>query len=662
LSAAIQTAKFEQISPAHRELAINAIISLSRVLPDGQNGSTLVVGHNELLTGFEVFIGHSDALRGKTSRQLLNALVGLAHQLPDDQRASLYQELIQRCVNALMDRGDLVCVKPALQLVTTLIQKGTIFPEDVAIQFRAFSSTPYDSNSLPEAAHAFLRTVFRWVAYEHTAYAAARLALVFVKLLHKRPSPNFEDLQLPVWATPLIACITQYPEAIVSFRTQLLPELALLDIVAFYKFLQHLGLLRIVGAPVPSNDICNVEPTPGTASETCQQLLFASLQAGKENGLVVDRGPLKLPHLVILKPKLILADGTQIPFCDGRTIHISSSASEVLLTDSRPAFRLAGLSLLISSPSTTRPFSANCLRSLRTHMFHLFSEPDAHIRGEILSALQRLIDRLRSITFTFAKFLGELSRRHPLPDVAIHPYSNPKTVAVRIEYQRHRRFVDWLIRFLVGGMRPGAPYQRHFISLRVYSMLTKSGIDPSVDQPHLAKQALREVRWPLCRALFPASTRRLLLDLLMDPFDDIRSLAAQLLEICPRRKSQPLAISFGVELETAISLADELQTFLTRARIIMLSGRRADHADGVSRSHALLFSESVRVIISEHRESPSCAELDFQIVVNLVHEIQETINVARHNLSLAISKSPMHCTLASLRYVCFTAMLCVTGC
>ena len=317
-------------------------------------------------------------------------------------------------------------------------------------------------------------------------------------------------------------------------------------------------------------------------------------------------------------------------------ICIPGEAFHHLLADHKPSIRLAAISLVISSNSITRPLPIGSLYCLRKHLFHLFAEVDAQIRADLLTVIQRLVDRLRAITFSVQRPLPHniaagSCRGNPIYSEALSP-------AARQTLHDHERFIDWLIDFFHAGLRPGGPYQRHFLSLKSYLIFAKSGIDANIKKSWLAKQATREVSWRIHRELFAPPTRRLLLDLLLDPFDDVRGLAASLLNMSPGTVTH--------------ELQKDLRKFLTRAELMMLSSGRADHADGVSRTYSLIFS---RTSASSNPQGDALSVGDYypaiDIVRHLVATLEETLAVAGRDLAHAMRHFPVHGILASIKYI-----------
>jgi hypothetical protein len=209
--------------------------------------------------------------------------------------------------------------------------------------------------------------------------------------------------------------------------------------------------------------------------------------------------------------------------------------------------------------------------------------------------------------------------------------------------KQNRAFVAWFLKFLSAQLHPDATYQCHISSLRALHIVGKSGLDDRIDSCHYSKQGLGEIKWSFHLNMFDSLTIRLLHDLILDPFDDVRNLATELLAMAPDSNTSNVAGSLH---------APKLLSFLNRAEGRMFLSGRADYADGVSRTYSLLFKRSI--FIDHTPGSSSGTKVQWWntrlgIIDHLVQQMEDTIEMARIDLAHAVSKAPMHGTLASLR-------------
>jgi hypothetical protein len=266
--------------------------------------------------------------------------------------------------------------------------------------------------------------------------------------------------------------------------------------------------------------------------------------------------------------------------------------------------------------------------------------------------MQQLIDRIRAAMAYLHKTITRSS------SVGASTFQSTMNSLDTILHA-HWTFMQWLLRFLSASLRPGASYQRHLCSLKILLTIAKSGIDSSISAQHPSKHSPRQIKWPYQLSIFTPWMERSLLDLTMDAFDDVRSLAVTLLGM-----NQPLEASgvgipnaLGYRTSTIPARASEssyidLVHFIARAEEIMLSSSRADHADGVSRTYALLFQQAKDqedVVGASVANGIAWSMTKLGIVQHLRNFLEHTIEIAENDLHDAIHRFPIHGTLASIR-------------
>ena len=91
-----------------------------------------------------------------------------------------------------------------------------------------------------------------------------------------------------------------------------------------------------------------------------------------------------------------------------------------------------------------------------------------------------------------------------------------------------------------------ASYQHHISAVKILLIMARSGLDNTVPRVYHSKAAtVGEALWPFQLSLMTPGLRHLVLDLLLDPFDDVRqscllsyrrSRSFQLYAVCCREK------------------------------------------------------------------------------------------------------------------------------
>lgn len=146
--------------------------------------------------------------------------------------------------------------------------------------------------------------------------------------------------------------------------------------------------------------------------------------------------------------------------------------------------------------------------------------------------------------------------------------------------RRHSSFLRWYIEFLKGELIPTSSYQRHIAALKAFSPVLKLGKHASASDEELDTDTARTV-------FTDTTCIRLLLDLLMDPFDDVRETAMEILLLVPQDLISG-RISSNHDDGRNDTLLDTLRLFCSRATKLASRTGRADHGNGAARAQGLL--------------------------------------------------------------------------
>lgn len=311
------------------------------------------------------------------------------------------------------------------------------------------------------------------------------------------------------------------------------------------------------------------------------------------------------------------------------------------MSHSEPEVRLAGMFLSVHSTAVTKSMTGGTFKSLRRNLVHLHTDTDAYFRREVHGYTQKMFDRLRASTATLSKSLvkgrSPEQGRLPFPKESFQQQDPEAGTATEDPLTESLAFIVWYTRFLEWELRSTGTYQRRITALRSLIITLKSGVDAGVPHSQLSKSAQGELNW--AHTLQIANTRltRLLLDLVLDPFDDIREASISVLQLC-------LAALPDAERASVLST---LPQFISRAEAMMLRTGRADQADGVARAYSLLFTVADATIV-EPLELPSSKSEVFE---GLRKQLAETLDIARTNLSEAVNGRPVHGIYAALTSV-----------
>ncbi|KAK3682638.1 putative death-receptor fusion protein-domain-containing protein [Podospora appendiculata] len=340
-------------------------------------------------------------------------------------------------------------------------------------------------------------------------------------------------------------------------------------------------------------------------------LQLATLELGKKSGLVEEPSNWSEPSTssLVALPETILNKFLEYP-----SLSVRSSA----------------FSLLVSSQATTKPFSDVAFALLKKHLTTYHADYDAKLRNEMLGLTKYLIRRLKNIISVAERSLSgpanqnvqQPARKRFGPEAAYKGDDEANEVL-----GRHVAFLSWYMEFLNSELIPTASYQRHITALKAILMALKVGkhagaADDAIDMEIVALIS-SDFTW-----------MRVLLDLMMDPFDDVRESASVLLGLFPHEVVKaPAGPDSGSK-----TLLESLRDFCLRAQALADRTGRADHGDGAARAQGLLCKWL------------TTKELQMNLVSNIIQGLEDKISKAEVDLGHAAIENPVHADFAALSY------------
>jgi hypothetical protein len=212
-------------------------------------------------------------------------------------------------------------------------------------------------------------------------------------------------------------------------------------------------------------------------------------------------------------------------------MHIS-----MLLRSVEAEVRILAFGLLLASPASNALVQPEVLDCIQRNFVYIHEDCDSHDRGELLSLTRRLLKRLHD------------------SEVAMLRTNNPDSEPILKHY---RLFRKQYYAFLEDELGITSSYPRHILALACLHILIDFSGSSEVSSDLELLGAL--------------------LNLVFDPFEDVRSSATSLLQTLLPRNSR----------SAKLLLHDDL---LVRVRDLALRSDRADHADAMG--HVLALRES----------------------------------------------------------------------
>ncbi|KAL2813296.1 putative death-receptor fusion protein-domain-containing protein [Aspergillus granulosus] len=446
----------------------------------------------------------------------------------------------------------------------------------------------------------------RTKAFELAASAGEVMTIFFRKLQQPAASaaPSSEDeksLTL-VWVRPVKHFLLHNLEILDKLTHSILQRLFEVSIGGFRHFLDTLPLDSLLSGDMSSSSSAELT------------LLFASLQLAKKIGLVHE------DHYFSKSP----AGSAQ----DSSVLVLKSEFIGQFLFHHDFNIKLAALSLLIMAPSTTKPLSSGAIRAIIKSLPSLHAESDPGSRGEILSLVRGLIVRLKG---------GVLANKE---NPVTYKTANKKLVPIfeRDDDETQSCMKDYM-EFLLADLRPTASYHRHSMALKTILLLLESGLDERYSGSLSNKPEHRDIKWKFHLEIFSARLERLLVDLLLDPFDEVRSTALHLLKLFPR---PVLFDDAGRNTEKP-----KLLVALDKAGQLASNTSRADHADTVARLYSVIFYTAESQELSE----ANWWDTKLGVVENILKKLEEKLSSPEGLFNSALRDAPLHGYLCALRYI-----------
>lgn len=583
LSQLLATSVSPNITPTHRVAAWNALCTYI-----DHCHSSKVADLQSLLwsNGFwercmNLYLEHSQKARPKSSKQLLTTLTNAAKQSThfDADIGGIKSRLSEMLMGKISDYCKPEGGKPYLQALAQVVGKDALTLDGLASSIAAPGvGDPDKRGNMDFTASLLAGTILRWLGVSD--YASATIQLL-VSILDKADQSSFNS-SASIWPRALSSALQSSVVDAEALKSHVFPVLFARSKTGFVTFMDELRSHQ-------SDEL--IHTANMNAASASFDAYVAALQSAKDIGLLIES-----------RGAFVLREN------DERMLSMATIRSWTHAQD--PAMRLAALSLLINDRAITTPFSTPAFAILKKCLPSFHADTDPWFRGEVFALFQRLVDRMRAATAVLARDQG----REPSHE-ALH---------------QHDEFLAWCLRFVQWELRPTASYQRHTCALRCLSILSRSGLDSRVPKPSQSRLAQGETRWPMDRPVMSNGLERLLVDLLLDPFDDVRQAAATILGLYMQGSSP-------------VCNANYTTVALNRAENVMLASGRADQADGVAHMYALLSQ-------LDAADSPFEDSTDERLVPMLLR-LETMLRTAEGSLAAAVGKYPLHGMLTSVKYV-----------
>lgn len=508
--------------------------------------------------------------------------------------ASVKASILNNTLSTITQQSSRPSIKSAMLALDYFVQKKLVYLHHV---IKVYHDLFPDEEYLWVT---FIAKVFAWMELHYVCPIAGKLLVtIFTSPWYEEEDIRHqpEDWHLFIWKG--LQVNIEYLEPI---KLYIFVPLFKTDRTGSLKLLHRLTSLQILTGKDNNGWDLN------------SMLWLAMLEAGKKVGAVDEPG-----------------HGSEQD--NKSTFQLRPDILESVLCHVSHEFRSSAISILIASPSTTKPYTAEALELLKQHLPSFHEDPDPKMRYDVLGHSRNMIKRIQSTIESLRKESERILKKiaktaSKETNSQAEKQQLDANAEVSITLRQHEDFVSWYVGFLKNELAPTASYQRHIIALKAMIFVLKPALLPgnSADSPSELRTLLVDKTW-----------FRSVLDLVMDPFDDVRETAASLI-------MSLLPESGDTELQKLVdglkgTLGTELQSFCYKADELARRTARADHSDGAARSYELLCRWSKN------------AEDRIQIPLSVLSNLEAKLAAAEQDLAKAVLEAPVHGSFASLRYV-----------
>ncbi|CAI7573376.1 unnamed protein product [Penicillium palitans] len=629
----VQTLSTASISPPHFAEACNAGSAFIDAATKSQCDATqgLIFSQEAWLLIFDICLTRYEDAKPKPVKQLLASITAiLAKNHQGTKRAALQTSIIDALIPSIVLGEPQSRLKGCLVFLETFIRKDALLPSEFIPLIRQWLlkntdkwatlfANDHETLSLGESGPAFDTAsgslsdelaarifVLGLLIQTNNKTMALPAGNVLAILIQKMKPDNSPEKLSAMWVMPVRRMVLQNIETLEDLSNRLLQPLFTIDPKGFKVFLDTLPVKSLLKGDMTD------------APEEEYMVLFAALQIGKKINLVHEDyifnvGKMKLDENEVLVMK--------------------SDVIGNFLLHREANIRIAALSLLITAFSTVKPFTVRATKAILRGLPSMHAESDAYTRGEVLSLTRKFFVRLR----------GGIIKDEDVALKTDKTANKPAQGQVRNETET-TEFLRAYLKLLGNDLRLAASYPRHITALKALKLLLDSGLDPRIEVK-LLKSEMENI-WKVNVEVFDAQLLRLLIDLLLDPFEEVRQTSLSILSLCPR---EILLNGLQNETDQQSAVGMRLTDAITRAESLASNTSRADHADTVARLYHIIFcaalpANSVQPVSGWWTTKAS-------VVDTILKKLEERLLDSKTLFNSTMREAPLHGYTSGLRYI-----------
>ncbi|KAJ5960846.1 Armadillo-like helical [Penicillium vulpinum] len=629
----VNTLSTASISPPHSAEACNAASAFIDAAIKSQCDATqqLILSQEAWLSIFDICLTRYEDAKPKPIKKLLASITAiLAKRHQGTTRATLQSSIIDALIPSIVLGEPQTRLKGSLVFLETFIRKDALLPSEFIPLIRQWLlkntdrwptlfANDHETLSLGESGPAFDTAsgrlsdelaarifVLGLLIQTNNRTMAVAAGNLLAMLIQKMKPGNSSEKLSAMWVTPVRRTALQNIETLEDVSNRLLEPLFTIDPNGFKIFLDTLPVKSLLKGDMTD------------APEAEYMVLFAALQIGKKINLVHEDYIFNVGKMKIDENKVLI---------------MKSDVIGNFLLHREANIRIAALSLLITAFSTVKPFTVGATKAILLGLPSMHAESDAYTRGEVLSLTRKFFVRLR----------GGIVKDE---DAVLHTEktaSKPAQGQVRNEAET-TEFLKAYLKLLGDDLRLAASYPRHITALKALKLLLDSGLDPRIEVK-LQKSEMENL-WKVQVEVFDAHLLRLLIDLLLDPFEEVRQTSLSILSLCPR---EILLNGLHNKTDQQSAVGMRLTDAITRAESLASNTSRADHADTVARLYHIIFCAALPA--NSGQPASDWWTTKASVVDTILKKLEERLLDSKTLFNPVMREAPLHGYTSGLRYI-----------
>jgi hypothetical protein len=272
------------------------------------------------------------------------------------------------------------------------------------------------------------------------------------------------------------------------------------------------------------NYLKNVELRKGIESYVLPNLFQVSKTATVEflkAVIQINNTPILLSTLKVAQDSAILIE----PFFEidetSKKPLISIEEISLLLQVNTASYRISALQLLVSSPKLSKAIPSCIYEIVLGSLDMIFMDSDLETRNEMYSSFKKFISRIKDSTYALQRDATSLTKKnYEKFELEIKEKLNDVT--------KSKDFFIKLLKYIENALKPGSSYLKKEMAYKLLIVLIESGLDKRIDSKYL-ESGSKSVGFVYQIEIYNNTLVRLLIDNIMDNFEDIRHFSTEII-------------------------------------------------------------------------------------------------------------------------------------